>query len=101
MWPAFWSYAVASNWPTGGEIDRFEVVNNVLNAQMALHSEPEYSVVNPVQTSTLVNTTDCNVQADQNMGCVLENPDRNYYGAAFASASGGVFVTELAEKGIS
>lgn len=101
VWPAFWSYAVASNWPAGGEIDTFEAVNNILNAQMALHTEPGCTVVNPVQTSTLVNTTNCNVQADENMGCVVENPDRNSYGAAFAAAGGGVFATELAEKGIS
>ncbi|KAN0130624.1 glycoside hydrolase family 16 protein [Lactarius tabidus] len=101
VWPAFWSYAVASNWPAGGEIDTFEAVNNVLNAQMALHTEPGCTVVNAVQTSTLVNTTDCNVQADENMGCVVENPDRNSYGAAFAAAGGGVFATELAEEGIS
>ena len=101
MWPAFWSYAVASHWPAGGEIDTFEAVNNVLNAQMALHTEPGCAVVNPVQTSTLVNATNCDVLADQNAGCVVENPDRNSYGAAFVAGGGGVFVTELAEKGIS
>lgn len=101
MWPAFWSQAVASTWPVGGEIDTFEGVNNVLNAQMALHTEPGCTVINPVQTSTLVKSTDCSVLADQNLGCVVENPNPNSYGAAFAAAGGGVFATELAETGIS
>lgn len=31
----------------------------------------------------------------------MEDPDPNSYGAAFATAGGGVFVTEFAESGIS
>lgn len=31
----------------------------------------------------------------------MEDPDPNSYGAAFAAAGGGMFVTELAESGIS
>ena len=31
----------------------------------------------------------------------MEDPDPNSYGAAFAAAGGGVFVTEFAETGIS
>ncbi|KAI9450230.1 glycoside hydrolase family 16 protein [Lactarius psammicola] len=99
VWPAFWSSA--PNWPVGGEIDTFEGVNKVLNAQMALHTDPGCTLVNPVHTSTLVRSTDCSVQANQNLGCVVENPDPNSYGAAFAAAGGGVFVTEFAETGIS
>ena len=37
-WPAFWS--VAPDWPSGGEIDTFEGVNNVKNNRMTLHTEP-------------------------------------------------------------
>lgn len=31
----------------------------------------------------------------------MEDPDPNSYGAAFAAAGGGMFVTEFAESGIS
>jgi len=99
VWPAFWSQA--PNWPTGGEIDTFEGVNMVQNSQSSLHTEPGCTVVNSVQTSTLINSTDCSFQANNNEGCVIENPDSNSYGAAFAAGGGGVFVTEFAEAGIS
>ncbi|KAH9171666.1 concanavalin A-like lectin/glucanase domain-containing protein [Lactarius sanguifluus] len=98
VWPAFWSSAPV--WPTGGEIDTFEGVNMVLNAQMALHTDPGCTLVDPAQTSSLVTSTDCSI-ANQNLGCVVKNPDPNSYGAAFAAAGGGVFVTELASTGIS
>jgi hypothetical protein len=73
----------------------------VHNSQSSLHTEPGCTVVNAVQTSTLVNSTNCSFQANDNEGCVTENPDPNSYGAAFASAGGGVFVTEFAKTGIS
>jgi hypothetical protein len=99
VWPAFWSQA--PNWPKGGEIDTFEGVNMAHNSQSSLHTEPGCTVVNAVQTSTLVNSADCSFLANANEGCSTQNPDPNSYGAAFAAAGGGVFVTEFAETGIS
>ena len=99
VWPAFWSQA--PNWPTGGEIDTLEGVNMVQNSQSSLHTEPGCTVVNSVQTSTLINSADCSFQAHDNEGCAIQNPDPNSYGAALAASGGGVFVTELAEAGIS
>jgi len=54
-----------------------------------------------VQTSSLVNSTNYDAQANANLGCVVENPDPSSYGADFASAGGGVFVTEFAKTDIS
>lgn len=51
--------------------------------------------------SGIVNSTDCSVQANSNEGCVVTNPSLQSYGAAFAAAGGGVFVTEFAENGVS
>lgn len=99
VWPAFWSQA--PNWPAGGEIDTFEGVNMVHNSQTSLHTELGCTAVNAVQTSTLVNSTDCSFKTNSNEGCVVEDPDPNSYGAAFAAAGGGMFVTEFAESGIS
>jgi len=62
---------------------------------------PGCTVVNPVQTSSLVNSTNYDAQANANLGCVVENPDPSSYGADFASAGGGVFVTEFAKTDIS
>lgn len=53
-----------------------------------------------VQTSKLVNTTDCSTLVNNNEGCTVTTPGASY-GEAFAAAGGGVFVTEFASKGIS
>ena len=82
------------------EIDTFEGVNQVTNNQMALHTNPGCTQVSPNQTSTIVNSTDCSVDSNSNEGCVVVNPSTASYGAGFASAGGGVFVTEFAETGI-
>ncbi len=73
----------------------------VTNSEVSLHTLPGCSIVNPVQTSTIINTTDCDYQANLSSGCSVEVPDPKSYGAAFASAGGGVFVTEFATTGIS
>ena len=53
-----------------------------------------------VETSKLVNTTDCSTAVNNNEGCTVTNPGPTY-GPAFAAGGGGVFVTEFAAKGIS
>jgi hypothetical protein len=116
------SWSQAPDWPNGGyvtlssriptdddtstfylysEIDTFEGVNQVTMNQMGLHTTEGCTQVNPIQTSPLVNSTDCNHLANQNKGCIVTNPTTKSYGADFASAGGGVFVTEMAEDGIS
>lgn len=99
VWPAWWSQA--PNWPVGGEIDTFEGVNQVTMNQMTLHTEPGCTQVSPNQTSTIVNSTDCSFEANSNQGCVVVDPSTASYGAGFAGAGGGVFVTEFAEVGVS
>lgn len=99
VWPAWWSQA--PDWPTGGEIDTFEGVNQVTMNQMGLHTTQGCTQANPVQSSTLINSTDCNFETNSNEGCIVTNPTTASYGEAFASAGGGVFVTEFAADGIS
>lgn len=48
-----------------------------------------------------MNSTDCAFNANANQGCVVTDARAQSYGAAFAQAGGGVFVTEFAEKGVS
>lgn len=99
VWPAFWSQA--PSWPTGGEIDTFEGVNQVTLNQMSLHTEPGCTQVNPIETSNLVNSTDCSYLSNSNQGCVVTVPSTQSYGAGFAAAGGGVYVTQFIESGIS
>ena len=54
-----------------------------------------------IQSSTLINSTDCSTAANGNQGCVVTTPTTSSYGAAFAKDGGGVFVTEFANEGIS
>ncbi|EIN12303.1 glycoside hydrolase family 16 protein [Punctularia strigosozonata HHB-11173 SS5] len=99
VWPGFWS--TAPSWPSGGEIDTFEGVNGMVQNQMSLHTNPGCTQVNPVQTSTLINSTDCDHLANANSGCTVTDPSVASYGPGFAQAGGGVYVTEYAEEGIS
>ena len=69
--------------------------------QMSLHTLPGCTVVSPNETSTIINSTDCSYLSNDNQGCIVMDPSPASYGAAFAQAGGGVFVTEFAESGIS
>lgn len=100
VWPAWWSQA--AGWPAGGEIDTFEGVNLVTNNQMGLHTLPGCTTPGGTQVNTSQTaSTDCSYQANSNEGCKVVDTNTDSYGAAFASAGGGVFVTELAASGIS
>ncbi|KIK69978.1 glycoside hydrolase family 16 protein [Collybiopsis luxurians FD-317 M1] len=98
VWPAWWSQA--PDWPTGGEIDTFEGVNMVTHNQMTLHTEPGCTQKNP-QTSTIINSTDCSYEDNDNEGCAVTDSSTSSYGSGFSAAEGGVFVTEFATTGIS
>ncbi|KAI0671115.1 concanavalin A-like lectin/glucanase domain-containing protein [Trametes maxima] len=95
VWGAFWSSA--PTWPIGGEIDTFEAVNQDYYSHMGLHTNPGCThSSSAVQSSKLINSTDCSVQANGNQGCIISNPTTASYGAG-----GGVYVTEFAIDGIS
>ncbi|KAI9064601.1 glycoside hydrolase family 16 protein [Trametes sanguinea] len=100
VWGAFWSSA--PTWPLGGEIDTFEAVNQDYYSHMGLHTNPGCThSSDAVQSSKLINSTDCSVQANGNQGCIVSNPTPASYGADFALTGGGVYVTEFATDGIS
>jgi hypothetical protein len=73
----------------------------VTNAEVSLHTEPGCTIVKSTQSSTIINNTDCSYLENSNSGCGIEVPDPKSYGAAFAAAGGGVFVTEYAATAIS
>ncbi|OBZ71521.1 putative glycosidase C21B10.07 [Grifola frondosa] len=119
VWGAWWSSA--PTWPLGGEIDTFEAVNQVTMSHMGLHTNPGCThSPSAVQSSTLINSTDCSIYANSNEGCTVTNPSTSSYGAGadafnilsadrlihdryaeFANNGGGMFVTEFAIEGIS
>ena len=123
VWPAWWSQA--PNWPTGGEIDTLENVNLATSNRVSLHTEPvstahpqrslhpSYPSYFPIrqQGCTLnqagaslsgnITSTDCSFQANSNEGCIVTDNRPQSFGEGFAKAGGGMFVTELAEPGVS
>ncbi|KAF9051587.1 hypothetical protein BJ165DRAFT_899491 [Panaeolus papilionaceus] len=99
VWPAWWSQA--PSWPEGGEIDTFEGVNLITNNRMSLHTTPGCTQVGQQQSSSQVLSTDCSADSNNNMGCVTTDPNPAAYGAPFAQAGGGIFITELAATGVS
>ncbi|CDO72163.1 Glycoside Hydrolase Family 16 protein [Trametes cinnabarina] len=83
-------------------IDTFEAVNQDYYSHMGLHTNPGCThSSDAVQSSKLINSTDCSVQANGNQGCIVSNPTPASYGADFANTGGGVYVTEFAIDGIS
>ncbi|KAJ9115881.1 hypothetical protein QFC22_005023 [Naganishia vaughanmartiniae] len=108
VWPAFvfsnsWSTGVGATWPATGEIDTFEGVNNQAGNQMALHTNDGCTLVKDSSApfTGAVNYTDCYVEANDNSGCTVIDGNSTSYGEAFATAGGGVWVTEFATTGIS
>ncbi|PPR05391.1 hypothetical protein CVT24_008005 [Panaeolus cyanescens] len=83
------------------EIDTFEGVNLMTNNQMGLHTLPGCTQTGQVQSSPLINSSDCSFMDNMNQGCITTDPNPGSFGAGFAAAGGGVFVTEFATSGIS
>jgi hypothetical protein len=93
-WPAFWSTAT-TNWPSLGEIDIIEGVNDQSPNHSTLHTTSgcTMSASNMVQTGSLA-TTDCYWQVNGNSGCGVAVNKPNNYGPAFNANGGGWYATE-------
>ncbi|WRT65338.1 uncharacterized protein IL334_002281 [Kwoniella shivajii] len=102
VWPAFWSYGKGATWPQQGEIDTIEGVNMGYSNQMALHTEDGCAITTSSSAYTgTVNDTSCYYEDNDNSGCAITDTNYKSYGSEFATAGGGVFVTELSTEGIS
>ncbi|KAJ5893318.1 Endo-1-3(4)-beta-glucanase [Penicillium taxi] len=100
-WPAFWM--LGPDWPTTGEIDIIEGVNQATVNQMTLHTSDGCSIQNSGFTGSLY-TDNCYVEAaDQsdNIGCSIIETDTQSYGDGFNNVGGGVYATEWTSAGIS
>ncbi|TFY53273.1 hypothetical protein EVJ58_g9538, partial [Rhodofomes roseus] len=74
-----WS-SMPVNWPSGGEIDTFEGVNQVTMDRMALHTgDGRMHLANVLQMSTLIDSTDCSTATNQNEGCMVTTPTKSSY----------------------
>ncbi|KAL7419058.1 hypothetical protein Q5752_005894 [Cryptotrichosporon argae] len=98
VWPAFWTQG--PDWPAGGEIDIVEQVNQATTNQLALHTEGGGCLASDavaISGGALTNTN-CSVAYNSDQGCTVEATGNDTYGAGFAAAGGGVYVTEFAEE---
>lgn len=107
LWPAYWSYGTGG-WPTNGEIDILEGVNDQVTNQMTLHTGPQCLLdENPTFDSAStaaflgdVLSTACASSPSNNTGCAFSDSDSSSYGQGFNQAGGGVFAHLWNQDGI-
>ncbi|EJD03859.1 glycoside hydrolase family 16 protein [Fomitiporia mediterranea MF3/22] len=94
-WPAFWSNG--PDWPTFGEIDIMEGVNDYTNNQATVHTAPGCTIPSNSTpqsldiAATLVGVTNCAAAETSNQGCGMRSNSNTTYGSGFNSISGGVY----------
>ncbi len=100
-WPAFW--LVGPNWPTSGEIDILEGVNDQTSNTFAMHTGPGVVVSKDASFTGQLVTPNCDVNApgqDKNVGCKFSTNDTTTYGKGFNEIGGGVYATEWTSSAI-
>ncbi|KAH8702005.1 putative endo-1,3(4)-beta-glucanase [Talaromyces proteolyticus] len=98
-WPALW-LSDSSNWPTNGEIDIVEAVNNgTWGNSMTLHTTDDCSMSVKRKESGSVTSTNCYNGTNSNEGCGVSGTTASY-GPEFNQNGGGVYATELRDAGI-
>jgi hypothetical protein len=94
-WPAFWM--VGADWPSDGEIDIVEGVNDQATNSMTLHTGDGVVVSNGTDFSGELFTANCDIDAPNqptNAGCSIGDMSNLTFGDDFNAAGGGVFATE-------
>jgi len=98
-WPAVW-VSDPDNWPTNGEIDVIEAVNqgNVGN-QMTLHTTDNCEMSVKRKETGKVLDKNCLNSTNANAGCGVQGSDTSF-GEAFNKIDGGVYAMEWRSAGI-
>jgi hypothetical protein len=97
-WPAIWT--VGSDWPTQGEIDILEGINDQGPNEMTLHTDSGCTVPSSRSQSGTTLGTNCDVAVTNNKGCGVRSTDSRSYGPSFNSNGGGWYAMERATAGI-
>ncbi len=90
-----------NNWPTNGEIDIMEAVNQASSGNtMALHTTSECSMASiRREMSGAAGQADCHNATNYNTGCTVSGAPATY-GPDFNAAGGGVVAMEWRNEGI-
>jgi len=67
---------------------------------MALHTQAGCTQATGVTQTGMTNVQNCDNNSSSGAGCTVIDPSTNSYGAPFAAAGGGMWVTEFATTGI-
>ncbi|KAJ4287399.1 hypothetical protein N0V90_012799, partial [Kalmusia sp. IMI 367209] len=83
-----------SDWPTDGEIDIIENVNDARTNNAAIHAMGNCTVTNTANQTGLWKSTDCSIDHDENQGCGTVFTEPYNYGTEFNANGGGVYAME-------
>ncbi|KAG2162837.1 hypothetical protein VTO58DRAFT_110304 [Aureobasidium pullulans] len=98
-WPAVW-LSDPDNWPTNGEIDVIEAVEQGNKGnQMTLHTSEGCTMKAKREETGTVSGTNCWNSTNDNEGCGVFGT-KSSYGEALNEAGGGLFAVELRDAGI-
>ncbi|KAL1671505.1 glycoside hydrolase family 16 protein [Schizophyllum commune] len=91
-WPAWWTFSRNGPWPSGGEIDIIEGVNQNTANLASLHTTPNCSMPPLRQQTGATVSTDCDTNVNYNQGCGTSFTKANSYGPGFNAQGGGHYV---------
>lgn len=98
-WPAIWE--VGPNWPSGGELDILEGVNDEGTNAATLHTAPGCIVSSAREAMRGVREGEnCDATINGNRGCPVLFPQPESYGPAFNQAGGGWYAIERSSSHI-
>ncbi|KAF9475568.1 endo-1,3(4)-beta-glucanase [Pholiota conissans] len=92
-WPAIWE-TKESNWPSGGEVDIVEGVNDQSPNAATLHTGAGCTMPQSRDQTGTAGQLDCNTAVNGNTGCGVTFPTTTSFGPSFNSNGGGWFAIE-------
>ncbi|KAF9517634.1 glycoside hydrolase family 16 protein [Hydnum rufescens UP504] len=98
-WPALWTYT--RPWPSSGEIDIVEGVNDQGPNQATLHTSPGCTQPDSRLESGEVVSLNCDATVNNNQGCGVKSTDPASYGPPFNAIGGGWYAMERTSSSIS
>jgi len=98
------SWMLGPDWPSGGEIDIIEGINQQSENDMTLHTSPGCSITKTGTFTGRLDTTDCYGNAvgqPNNAGCRITTSASTTFDIGFNTIKGGVYATEWTSSYIS